>query len=106
MNYRFMRIVVMFDLPVLTLEDKRNYRNFRKTLIKNGFVMIQESVYCRMLLTPTMKYSVMDMLKKNKPPKGIVQAMMITEKQFEQMEYIVGENESDVIDTDKRLVII
>ena len=37
MNYRFMRIVVMFDLPVLTLEDKRNYRNFRKTLIKNGF---------------------------------------------------------------------
>ena len=44
MSYRFMRIIVFFDLPTETLEDKREYRKFRKMLIENGFVMMQESV--------------------------------------------------------------
>lgn len=38
MSYRFMRILVMFDLPTLTSEDLKMYRNFRKFLIKNGFL--------------------------------------------------------------------
>ncbi|MBS7369554.1 MAG: CRISPR-associated endonuclease Cas2, partial [Oscillospiraceae bacterium] len=42
-----MRIIVMFDLPVLTAADRREYRKFRGYLLKNGFIMLQESVYCR-----------------------------------------------------------
>lgn len=44
MRYRVMRLMVMFDLPVITSEDRRNYRQFRKLLINEGFLMIQESV--------------------------------------------------------------
>ena len=44
-----MRILVLFDLPVTTLDNKRSYRIFRKYLLKNGFMMMQESVYCRMV---------------------------------------------------------
>ena len=42
-----MRLVVMFDLPVTTTADKRNYRKFRKFLIKSGYMMLQESIYCK-----------------------------------------------------------
>ena len=101
-----MRTIVMFDLPTETIEDKRNYRKFRKTLIKNGFIMMQESVYSRMLLTPSSERTVIELIKKNKPPKGLVQLLTITEKQFSKMMFIVGESHSDIIDSDKRLVIL
>ena len=39
MSYRYMRIIVMFDLPVVTASDRRAYTQFRKYLIKNGFLI-------------------------------------------------------------------
>lgn len=106
MTYRFMRILVFFDLPTTTDKDKREYRRFRKTLIKNGFVMMQESVYTRMVINKTVEKSVVDMLKRNKPADGLVQAVIITEKQFTGMVNISGEFVSNVVDTDERLVIL
>ena len=106
MSYRFMRVLVMFDLPTETAEDRKNYRKFRTMLIKNGFLMMQESVYTRMLINQTAVKTVAETVAKNKPPRGLVQLLTVTEKQFSKMEYIVGEYESDVIDTDERLVIL
>lgn len=106
MSYRFMRLLVFFDLPTETNEDKRNYRKFHRTLIKNGFMMLQESVYCRMLITPTAEHAAMDLIRKNKPPAGSVQMLSVTEKQFSKMEYLVGEFHSEIIDSDERLVIL
>ena len=106
MTYRFMRILVFFDLPTMTDKDKREYRRFRKILIKNGFVMMQESVYTRMVINKTVEKSVVDMLKRNKPAEGLVQAVVITEKQFSGMVNISGEYVSNVVDSDERLVIL
>lgn len=101
-----MRVIVFFDLPTITPEDRRNYNKFRKSLIRNGFIMMQESVYCRLLLTPSAVNSTIDTVRKCKPPKGLVQVLTVTEKQFAGMEYIVGEKKLEVIDTDERLVIL
>lgn len=101
-----MRIIVFFDLPTETAADRREYRTFRKLLIKNGFVMMQESVYCRMVLNGSVQKSVFDVIRKNKPKKGIVQMLTVTEKQFASMAYITGASKADVIDTDERLVIL
>lgn len=101
-----MRMIVFFDLPVDTAENRRNYRNFRKGLIVNGFMMLQESVYCRMVLNQSNLNSVSEAIKKIKPTKGIVQILTVTEKQFSRMEYITGESSSDVIDSDERLIIL
>lgn len=101
-----MRLLVFFDLPTYTLEDKRNYRRFRKTLIENGFIMLQESVYCRMFITPSAERATMDIIRKNKPPIGTVQMLSVTEKQFSKMEYLVGEYHSSYIDSDERLIIL
>jgi len=106
MSYRFMRVLVMFDLPVVSAHDRKEYTKFRKYLLKSGFLMLQESVYCKLVMNSTMADSLVDNLRKNKPEKGVVQAIKITEKQYEKMEYIVGVNSSEVLDTDERLVFL
>lgn len=106
MSYRYMRVIVMFDLPVVTASDKREYSRFRKYLIKNGFLMMQESIYCKLAQNSTVADAIVENVRKNKPISGLVQAMKITEKQFSKIEYIVGENSSEVLDSDERLVIL
>ena len=106
MNYRFMRVLVFFDLLTETAADKRAYRQFRKALIKNGFVMMQESVYCRLLINANAGKAAMETVRRNKPSKGLVQMLTVTEKQFAEMDYLVGQNTSDVITTDERLIIL
>lgn len=106
MNCRFMRLMVFFDLPTATSENRRNYRRFRKDLISNGFFMLQESVYCRMVINEAMAKSVVARIESFKPPQGMVCAMIITEKQFAGISFIVGEMKSDVVTTEQSLVIL
>lgn len=106
MSYRFMRIVVFFDLPSVTLAEKREYRNFRKFLIKTGFIMVQESVYSKLALNSTIVGGILEGVKKNKPPAGIVQLLVITEKQYARMEFIVGNSKTNIIENDERLIIL
>ena len=101
-----MRMLVFFDLPVETTEERRSYNTFRRTLIKSGFVMLQESVYCKLLSTPAVESSVKNMIQKNKPSHGLVQTLTVTEKQFAKMEYIVGEFKSELIDNTERLIVL
>ena len=101
-----MRVIVFFDLPVLTKADMRNYRKFRKYLISQGFVMMQKSVYSKITLNGSSSKTVISNVKKNKPPAGIVQILTVTEKQFQSIEYILGQNQSEVLDTVDRVVMI
>ena len=101
-----MRILVMFDLPVGTESERKNYRLFRKYLIKSGFLMLQESVYCKIAQNTTVADAIIANVRKNGPDDGLVQVLKITEKQFSRMEYIVGESKSDVLDSDERLVVL
>lgn len=101
-----MRLMVFFDLPTVTSENRRNYRKFRKNLILNGFFMLQESVYCRMVINEAMARSVVARIESFKPPAGMICVMAVTEKQFANISFIIGESQSDVISTDKSLVII
>lgn len=101
-----MRVIIMFDLPTKTKQDIKNYNKFRKYLIKTGFYMMQESIYCKLTLNATAAELLMKQIRFNKPPAGLVQMMVITEKQFSKIEYLVGEKRSDVIDSDERLLFL
>ncbi len=101
-----MRILVMFDLPVETVSQRREYRKFRKYLIKQGFLMLQESNYCKMVPNSSAGDGVVAGLRANKPPEGSVQVLKVTEKQFAKMEYLVGQAKNNVINDDRRLVIL
>ena len=106
MDGRFMRVIVFFDLPVETSAELREYTRFRKFLIKNGFVMMQESVYSKIILNNTAGEAVKENVRKNKTSKGLIQMLTVTEKQFDAIEIIVGEKQNEMIDSDDRLVII
>ena len=106
MTYRYMRVIVMFDLPTTTSENIREYTKFRKYLIKSGFFMMQESVYSKLALNATIVESVMAGLRKNKPMDGLVQVFTMTEKQFQKVECLVGEASYGVLDSDESLVIL
>lgn len=96
----------MFDLPVTTSSGRKEYSKFRKLLIKSGFMMMQESIYCKLAQNTSATQLIVDNIRKNKPPVGLVQVLTITEKQFSKIEYILGNSNTDVIDTDERLIIL
>lgn len=106
MSFRYMRILLFFDLPTDTAKDRKIYSNFRKMLINEGFIMMQESVYTKLALNNSVVNSLKEKINKNKPPKGLVQMLTITEKQFNSIEYIVGEKDSNVLDDTERMVIL
>lgn len=106
MSYRFMRVLIFFDLPVVSEKDRREYRKFRKYLIKNGFLMLQESVYCKLAQNSTVGEAICENIRKNRPSSGLVQLLKVTEKQYAKMDFIVGESQSEVIDSDERLVLL
>ena len=106
MTYRFMRVTVFFDLPTITQEDRREYNRFRRYLIKSGFLMMQESVYSKLAQNSGVADAIINNVRKNKPADGLVQLLSVTEKQFQKMEYIIGNSKSKVLDSDDRLVII
>lgn len=106
MSYRFMRILLFFDLPVQSTSDRREYSRFHKFLIKSGFMMMQQSVYCHLALNATAVGSAIAAIRKNKPSEGVVQVLTVTEKQFARMEYILGDYCVDIINSDARLVVL
>ncbi len=101
-----MRIVVFFDLPVITASQRKTYRTFRKYLVKNGFLMMQESVYCKLAQNSSVGETIIENIRKNRPTEGLVQVLKVTEKQYGKMEYIIGESSNEVLNTDQRLVIL
>ena len=101
-----MRVIVFFDLPTETNDEKREYRAFRSFLIKNGSVMMQESVYSKIVLNNTVLDAVCRNIRRNKAKKGLIQVLTVTERQFEKMEFIAGTSQSSVIDSDEKLVVI
>ncbi|MBQ4072487.1 MAG: CRISPR-associated endonuclease Cas2 [Clostridia bacterium] len=101
-----MRTIVMFDLPTLTLGDLREYRAFRRFLIKNGFIMLQESIYTKLSLNAVGAEQVKKLVKKHLPKDGLVQMLTITEKQFASMELLLGKSKDTYCDSDKRILML
>lgn len=106
MRDRIMRTMVFFDLPNIYAKDKRNYLKFRKYLLNEGFIMMQESVYSKIVMNSQQSELLLDRLRKKAPKKGLIQVLTITEKQYSQIEYIIGEHNSKIIDNEDRLIVL
>ena len=101
-----MRTIIFFDLPNVYMKDKKNYLLFRKYLLSEGFIMLQESVYSKIILNSEQAMLLIERIRKKAPKKGIIQVLTITEKQYARMEYIIGNQNSKIIDTEDRMVIL
>lgn len=85
-----MRLMVFFDLPMVTRTEKRAYSQFRRFLLNDGYDMIQFSVYGRILYGNDAEDKHMKRLLLNLPPEGSVRILTVTEKQFASMRLLVG----------------
>lgn len=103
---RTMRLIVMFDLPSTTASNHKAYGKWHKFLIRTGFIMMTESVYSRIVMNRSISESIKKLVRKNLPPKGIIQMLEITEKQYSEMEYCLGESKNNFINSDERYVEI
>lgn len=90
MKYKVMRMICMFDLPVETEEEKRAYRCFRRDLIREGFAMMQYSVYIRTCPSRDYCKRLGKRVQKIAPKKGNIRLLTVTEKQYEDMRLIIG----------------
>ena len=89
--YRFMRVVVLFDLPTGTKAERRQATRFRNFLLDDGFDMLQYSVYSRICPDRDNAETHLRRIKKVAPSEGSVRVLMVTENQFANMAIIVGE---------------
>ncbi|EOL41423.1 CRISPR-associated endonuclease Cas2 [Enterococcus phoeniculicola] len=106
MSYRYMRLLLMFDMPTETTLDRKVYRQFRKFLLSEGFIMHQFSVYSKLLLNGTASQAMIERLKKKNPNKGLITLLTVTEKQFSRMVYLSGIKDTSVGNTDARVVFL
>lgn len=104
---RYMRLILFFDLPVETSAQRKQYRIFRKYLISEGYLMLQESVYAKLVTNDGAAGAAIMRLRKHRPPQGLVQVLKVTEKQFATMVYITGNREAyDEVDTMEEFVVL
>lgn len=99
-----MRLLLFFNLPMETSKNRRDYSAFHKFLIKNGFIMMQKSVYSKLVINAVTSQAVKERVGKNLPPEGIVELLEVTENQFSKIDYLVGENQSSTEESMDRLV--
>ena len=83
-----MRMILMFDMPTDTVEERKAYRKFRKFLLSEGFIMHQYSVYSKLLLNNTANTAMIGRLKANN------------------MIYLYGDKNTSVANSDERLVFL
>lgn len=85
-------ILAMFDLPVLTDEERKTASRFREQLKDNGYLMIQFSIYAR----PCVSYEGMEAhiarVKAFTPEAGNVRLMFITDQQWGKSVTVIGPN--------------
>lgn len=104
MNNRFMRLLIFFDLPVETSKERKEYAKFHKFLIKNGFIMMQKSVYSKLVINNVTSTAVRQKVSANVPPDGVVEMLEVTENQFSRIEYLVGNKQTLVEESMDRLI--
>lgn len=107
MKYKIVRLMCMFDLPVETDSEKRAYREFRKNLIKEGFIMIQYSVYVRTCPNRDYGNRLEKRIQKFIPSKGNIRLLVITEKQYDDMKLLIGsKSETERLVGTERMLIV
>ncbi|TAE34620.1 MAG: CRISPR-associated endonuclease Cas2 [Alphaproteobacteria bacterium] len=82
-GYRIMWLMVMFDLPVTTAEERKKATKFRQELLDEGFEMSQFSVYMRYFGSRERADAATKRILKRVPPLGKVSMIQFTDKQFE-----------------------
>lgn len=102
---RYMWLFVFFDLPVKTKTERRNATRFRNFLKDDGFLMLQLSVYARVMRGEEAVEKHLARVTKHLPPKGSVRTLSVTERQYARMKLLIGESTKNEKAAPQQLVL-
>lgn len=88
--YKQVRVLVLYDLPMIEIEDKKEYTKFRKNILKLGCYLVQFSVYTKVIKNEIYYKSFIQKLKGILPERGEVRVIKLTEKQYQDMIFLNG----------------
>ena len=94
--YSAVWLFALFDLPVITKKERKEYAKFRKLLISRGFTMLQFSVYALYFSSEDSSLSVQNMIQERLPPSGQVRLLLVTDRQFGKQKVFFGKNEGNI----------
>ena len=102
-----MRILLLFDLPSVEAYEKKEYRIFKQALVKNGYTMMQFSVYMKPINGQIKVESEIKKLSKYLPDSGNIRLIQVTEKQYQEMYMILGNKKiNEIYNNSERYVKI
>ncbi|AXK51605.1 CRISPR-associated endonuclease Cas2 [Spiroplasma alleghenense] len=101
-----MRMILFYDLPMNKKNLVKTYNQFRNKLLKEGFVLVQYSVYSKICINEESMNRLVSRIEKIKPSEGNIRAMIVTEKQYAKMIFFNGKKSlQEKESNDRRLVI-
>ncbi len=100
-----MWLFALFDLPVVFKTDRKNYARFRKSLLSEGFTMLQYSVYARHCASEDSSGTVRQRVRAVLPPAGQVRLLGVTDRQFGKMEVFFGKKRERTEDPPTQLML-
>ncbi len=98
-----MWLFTMFDLPVDEPELRKEYAKFRASLRRQGFTMLQYSVYVHYAASDETEETLRKGIHATLPSHGQVRVISVTDRQFEKMEIYVGKKRKPVEDPPMQL---
>lgn len=102
---RFVWVIVLFDLPVVTKKERKAAANFRKSLLDDGYLMIQFSVYARACREDSAKKHV-ERVKRILPAAGSVRLLQVTDAQYARMQILIGSVSGNEKIASKQLILL
>ncbi|RNM31318.1 CRISPR-associated endonuclease Cas2 [Absicoccus porci] len=106
-NFRFMRLLIFFDLPVKTKPQIKQYREFIKYLKNDGFIRVQYSVYAKLCINKDCAQTISKRIRLNAPAEGDIRYMIISELQYQHITNINNTHNLDenITTADRTLII-
>ena len=81
-RYELMWMLVLFDLPVMTKQERKDATKFRNFLLDEGFDMVQFSIYTKLFSGKDACEKYYGLIQRNLPPNGKVDIVTITDRQY------------------------
>jgi len=103
--YQNMWMFVLYDLPVTSSENQKIAQKFRQNLLRDGFTMLQFSVYVRHCVSNEKADMHRGRVLAYLPPKGRVSIMRITDKQYGSIEHHWGAEKPPSKESPRQLML-
>lgn len=93
-QYTLMWLYVFFDLPTETKPQRKAAGHFRKDLLRDGFTMMQFSVYIRHCASNESGTVHINRVRQRVPAEGLVSIVKVTDRQFGDMINFTGRKQA------------